>query len=421
MHRPDFTARLNGPVLPIRRCVSFALLLLLAAGYSGASRAQDSPALMAGGLPAQAIDDLIEGRVQTHIDLPQRHPLVYAMRHEFLDALTAECGHPDRFESIVLTRELMDNVLFAYFTYGDPDLGDFSKMSYGEAYLALIGNPLHKLYPAEMIRREIASDPKAHVREVLSDLGGCDSPRTLRLRENLDAVAVMGPLASPGTTFLRTVSNNNEGWYNCFYADPDRPDHELFQPYQLATPATVGLYIIPWAAHLAPGEYLPRAHCPATPDPAFEIIEAKLLPPEPVLDPAALPEGDLATRLAAAFLDQYIPAHATGPDGGPLVLGDELRARYFDEIVRFERIEVPQDEIDRLRAARMAEAKARGFDDPAAEDVIKIATDLRLKALKERNDRGIWALIDEVRDLSGNQSANYIMARTGYGLMRDVE
>ena len=293
-------------------------------------------------LPFQTFDDIIAGRVRTHVDLPEVHPAAYAMRHEFLDALTAECGLPDRFDDLARRRELMDQVMFSYALYDVGRIGDLSEATFPEALARFLANPVGKMAPSHLIRLAIAEDPESAARLVASGLGGCDSPQVARLKENLDAIAVMGPLISPDATLLKAEVNAAAGQVNCFYANSDRPDYESFQPYELATLANVALYIPPFGTRRGPDEFFLRGECPATPDPAFGLMEV-FIHPEP--DLAALPQGDRAERIATAFLDQYIPAYVQGPDGSPVVLDPDLRARYFDEIVRFERIDVPPEEV----------------------------------------------------------------------------
>lgn len=56
----------------------------------------------------QVLRDIANGNIQTHQDLPERAPLAYAMRHEFLDKLVERCGEPSRTQYTSVEREIMD-------------------------------------------------------------------------------------------------------------------------------------------------------------------------------------------------------------------------------------------------------------------------------------------------------------------------
>lgn len=405
-----------GPTPLIGKCVLTCLRASVAGAIMLAAAATAWSDDASRSMPSQAIADLVDGNVQTHIDLPQRHPFVYAMRHEFLDALIAECGPSNGLGDLAMSRELMDNVMFAYATYGDPELGDLSNTSIAEAYAAILANPLSKLYPAHLIRLDLAPNAESIASEVVANLGGCDSADTKALRDNLGAIAVMGPLVSRQTTFLKAEINPEAGRLNCFYANPNRPDYELFQPYELATPESVALFILPWSAHLGPYEFLPRTACPATPDPAFGVMETFI---HPEVDETAL-QGDLAERLATAFLDQYIPAYAVRSDGTPALLEPSLRARYFAEVVRLERIEVSPEDVERELADRLAKASATNGP-PQSLDTVSIELDLRLEQYEREYGNALSNVIAEAVAAVGDRNASYLLARAYSGFFDDID
>lgn len=351
-------------------------------------------------IPHQVIVDIVEGRIDTHVDLPERHPAAYALRHEFLDTLGRSCELPDQFDNLVLERELMDQIMFSEALYDTESLGGLSGASLEEATLRFMANPIGKLGPAHLVRLAIAEDPEAAVRQVVMMLGGCDAPMVERLKFNLDAIAVMGPLMSDRATLLSAEVSADGDQLNCYYPDPERENYRRFQPYQTTTLVNVTEYLPPFFPYRGKDRFFVRSNCPAVPDPAFALLEYRIHA-EP--DLASLPQGDAAEKIAAAFLDQYIPEYVQRQDGAPVTLSPELRSRYFAEIVKFERIPVSQEDIERVRQERAGSMQR--LDD------VSIAMDIRLELYAAQHGRELWAIIEEVAAETGSRGADYIGVR----------
>jgi hypothetical protein len=352
------------------------------------------------------IERLIGGQIQTHADLPETDPLAYAMRHEFLDTLVATCGTSQPGYSAE-ERDLMYQWMVVYKLLNMEEMGDLSDANFVEAYFAFLANPATALGPSQIMRQDIATHPQGFVREAVSALGGCDDSKVQQLKASLAAIARMGAMPSPQKTLIEEAVNAQGDQVNCYYTDPARDNYRLFQIHPRAMPVSrLGLIDAIRAARGAPAA-LRRLHCPSIPDPSVKLSEDRIhISP----DLESLPKGDRAERLAAAFLEQYLPEYVQLPDGSPLILEPDLRARYFDAIVKFERIVVPADEVQRLLAERKRAVANRQVPSGSPYQSA-VERDLRLAKYKERHGRELFAVIEEVADLAGLR-ASYLFHRS---------
>jgi len=351
------------------------------------------------------IERLISGQIQTHTDLPVTDPLAYAMRHEFLDTLVTMCG-PSQLRFSAEERELMTQWMAVYKFLRMENVSNLSDANFVEAVTAFLANPAKALGPSEMMRQDIAKNPQGFVREAVTALGGCDASKVQQLKESLAAIATMGAMPSPKASLIKTEVNAQGGQVNCYYTDPTRSNYRLYQIHRNATPiSSINYFQSIVDAKKAPAA-LRRLHCPSVPDPAVKLNSDRIHI-TPNLE--TLPKGDRAERLAAAFLEQYLPEYIQLPDGSPLVLEPDLRARYFDAIVKFERVDVPAAEVQRVLAERKRAVASRQVPSgsPFASAVER---DLRIAKYKDLHGRELFAVIEEVAALAGLQ-ASYLNHR----------
>lgn len=257
-----------------------------------------------------------------------------------------------------------------------------------------------------MTRNDIMAHLDETVEEARIVMGGCDTEQMENLKNNLAAIAIMGPVDTQKRTLEKQEINTARDGVNCYYDDPRRDNYQLVQSHKLAV-------LLDWNSTevmLRGGDdEFRRLHCPSVPDDRFEIYDVRLHI-EP--DLATLPRGDRAERLATAFFEQYIPEYAKKNDGSPVVLAPALKQRYFDAIVKFERIEIPEGEIERVLALRLKDMQE---GKPPSGSPYRAAVEIDLRIAKARKLHGseIWDVIKEFQDASGTRYGNYLAARMG--------
>ncbi|WP_274628485.1 hypothetical protein [Arvimicrobium flavum] len=401
----------------MRRLV-LLLLMVMACGPASAQFDQQLQAALIG---------ILKGEFETHFSLPVDQPIAYALGFEYLNELDKLCpGHtPDNLAGI---RETMYNTYGAYnllFVRGE-------KLPPGTSFMTGMGVLLSRipkaLGPVSINRdaiRALNPPAMAEATKRLTDRG-CNDPDMGRFISNLAAIATFGRIRHRVTpmspAFVREELVAGGAGRVCYYDDDTTDSSELSQGYKTITMinfarAISPLEILVLNLQAPPGQPPDQPNfmhfeCPATPDPAFPLSKTFVDPKESA---PLQPGTSTAQRMADYFVDDLIPKAGEHLTGVRAQADAAFFAALREEIVNFESVDLPLQEIERAVAAFKRSEAARGARVVEPDWVLNKNFESYLRVQKYKAAFG-----DKLFDMAASPQATK-KGIPNYLSMRDVE
>lgn len=328
---------------------------------------------IAPGNAAEFVQFLVEGQFHTHSEFPLRRPDIYALAFETTEEIFRLC--PAQAVADYSDAREANRSAYATFLLHYREMGWAGSMEQKIAELLASGG-------LDTIVRS-SFDPFEMAGALIAATGGCDTPKTERLIQNLIAVGSFGrPIGSPSRLVDEKVL---EGTLHCTYStdDPSRIESQRH-----VSPGLLG------AAYLNPAGgisdaftgLMMRWSCPGEPDSALQVSSSAV---RPSLDEGQVIGPDLANRRANYFIDVVL--RLENPNHG---LTDDEIDELHGEIVKFESLEVSTEEVDAaVRAKRLRDQEAgRSSIWPYERDFAELETWMRMERYKAKYGRRLFDL-----------------------------
>lgn len=283
--------------------VLFATVLLC--WQASAMYAQSSPSSY-----LSMLDDIANGRIDSHLSNLTTNAARYALAFEFHDALYTRCslrlsgtGLTGGQAALPMHREELLRLAITYQWREDlRALNPPSDLGPVEAAAIMAIMQIYSSLPIKLHRDAVQNELEVLLDQTLSYFGGCSDTRLLALATNLSRLALGYGIPSDQPTQMVDRIDTGEGILFCNYYDDPSSSSAVRQRYNKYNPGTFFAQYI----FLVRGDILTRQGCPTTLDPDYPMEVAYR---RPTFDMSANTGDTVEERIANFFINIYLPSY----------------------------------------------------------------------------------------------------------------